>query len=137
VLHLLLDIHIKPEVAAGVAAHRSACLIESLRERSSTGAWTLQGGQYRTALDPDILAAAHEDGVTLVTYDLKSIPLLLRTWGAIGRSHGGVIFGDHKTILANDVGGQIRGLIYLWDTRGQEGWTNVVDYLRPASRSEQ
>jgi hypothetical protein len=128
VLRLLLDIHIKPEVAAGVAAHRSACPVESLRN------W--KGGRYRTALDPDILAAAHEDGMTLVTYDLKSIPLLLRAWGAMSRPHGGVVFVDHKTILANDIGGQVRSLVYLWDTRGHEDWTNVVDYLRPASASE-
>jgi hypothetical protein len=128
VLRLLLDIHIKPDVAAGVAAHRPDSPVESLRD------W--KGGRYRTMSDSDILAAVHQDGMTLVTYDVKSIPLLLRAWGTIGRSHSGVIFVDHKTILANDVGGQIRGLVYLWDTRGHEDWTNMVDYLRPASLPE-
>jgi len=127
-LRLLLDIHVKPDVAAGVAVHRPDCSGESLRD------W--KGGQCRTALDPDILAAAYRDRMTLVTYDLKSIPSLLRAWGAMSRSHGGVVLVDHKTILASDIGGQVRSLVYLWDTRGHEDWTNVVDYLRPASASE-
>ena len=39
-----------------------------------------------------VLAATAEAGYTLVTYDLRTIPVLLHAWVAKGLSHNGVIF---------------------------------------------
>lgn len=121
-LRLLLDIHIKPVVARHVQRSRPECRIESLP--------TWHGGVYRTAPDAEILEAAHQDAMTFVTYDQRTIPLLLRNLALRGHTHGGVIFINGKTINLDDVGSQVRSLAALWDAHQNEDWTNVVDYLR-------
>lgn len=72
---------------------------------------------------------AATQGLSLVTYDQRTIAPLLKTWGEGGISHGGVIFGDGKTVAPNDCGGLVRGLAALWDAFGQEDWTEWVLYL--------
>lgn len=121
-LRLLLDIHIMPVVAAQILRIRPECPIESLLR------W--RNGTYRTATDTEILEAAHRDATTLVTYDQRTIPLLLRNWAIRDRAHSGVIFVDGKTIRMDDVGGQVRSLTALWDAHQEEDWTNMVHYLR-------
>jgi predicted nuclease of predicted toxin-antitoxin system len=121
-LSLLLDIHIKPVVATQVLRARPACSIASLLR------W--HDGMYRTATDAEILEAAHRDAMTLVTYDQRTIPLLLRAWAQRGKSHAGVIFVDGRTMRTDDVGSQVRSLITLWDAHQHEDWTNMVHYLR-------
>jgi hypothetical protein len=121
---LLLDIHIPPAVAAGVVARRPNCTVVSLRD------W--RDGAYRSAADADILKAAHDEGLTLITFDLRSIRPLLRAWGTERRVHAGVILIDERTIRQDDVGGLIRSLTHLWDHRSHEDWTNVVEFLRRA-----
>ena len=69
-LHLLLDIHISPQVAVQVIGHRPGCAITSLRN------W--QNGKYRTAPDAVILEAARDNAMTLVTYDRRTISPLLQ-----------------------------------------------------------
>jgi predicted nuclease of predicted toxin-antitoxin system len=121
-LRLLLDIHIKPVVATQIHRAHSECWIESLL--------TWRDGMYRTAPDPEILEAAHQDAMTLVTYDQRTIPLLLKNWALRDRTHAGVIFINGKTIRLDDVGSQVRSLVALWDAHQYEDWTNVVHYLR-------
>jgi hypothetical protein len=81
---------------------------------------------------PDVLllqtAAAQE--LTLVTYDRKTIPPLLKVWAEEGRDHGGVIFVDEKTIPASDFGGLIRALRLLCGEAGQWNWANRICILR-------
>jgi hypothetical protein len=126
VLRFLLDIHIDPAVAAGVRRHRPGCPIVSLRH------W--QEGAYRTASDATILEAGAADSLTLVTYDSKTIPLLLRGWAQARKSHAGVIFIDDKTNRPNDIGTLARSLVTLWDQRREEDWGDRVMYLRPPLR---
>src|SRR5947209_10240886 len=90
-LRLLLDIHIKPVVATQVLRIRPECPIESLLR------W--HDGAYRTATDTEILEAAHRESSTLVTYDRRTIPLLLRNWALRDRPHAGVI--DRKSTRLN------------------------------------
>ena len=125
-LRLLLDIHLTPKVAAEVRRIRPDCRIESLLS------W--HGGAYRTAADVEILEAAHRAGWTLVTYDLRTIPALLRVWALRSIPHGGVIFIDGKTMRPDDVGSQVRGLAVVWDRHQNDDWTNVVQYLRQDER---
>src|SRR5947209_16976648 len=121
-LRLLLDIHIKPVVATQVLRIRPECPIESLLR------W--HDGAYRTATDTEILEAAHRESSTLVTYDRRTIPLLLRNWALRDRPHAGVIFVDGKTMRMDDVGSQVRSLTAEWDAHQHEDWTNRVQYLR-------
>jgi hypothetical protein len=82
--------------------------------------------------DALVLEAAAEDGLTLVTYALKTIPPLLVEWGASGRSHGGVIFVDERTISPADFRGLARSLRVCWETRGGWDWNERIIYLKPA-----
>ena len=120
-LRLLLDIHIPPSVAAGVRARRPNCTIQSLRD------W--RDRAYRAEADADILAAAYEEGMTLVTYDQDIVPSLLQRWAATDRPHAGVVLVDQRTVRSHDIGTLVRSLVSLWDRRGHEDWTNVVGYL--------
>lgn len=121
-LRLLLDIHIKPAVATQVLRVRPDCPIISLLR------W--HDGMYRAAPNTEILEAAQRDAMTLITYDQRTVPLLLGGWALRGRSHAGVIFVDGKTMRPDDVGTQVRSLTTLWDAHRHEDWTNIVHYLR-------
>ena len=123
-LQLLLDSHIAPAVVAGVEVRRPHCAIISLRD------WNR--GQFRTAPDPEILLAAYAEKMTLVTYDLKTMRPMLRAWASAQRAHGGVILVDEKTVRPQDIGGQVRSLVALWDRHGSEDWTDRVLYLERA-----
>lgn len=123
-LRLLLDIHIKPEIAAAVADRCLGSVVVSLRH------W--QGRKYRTAPDEVILQSANPQGLTLVTYDVRSIWPLLRTRAAANQPHAGVVFVDEKTISQQDFGGQIRSMVYIWNQRSDEDWRDVVAFLERA-----
>jgi hypothetical protein len=58
-----------------------------------------------------ILTAALEEGLTLVTYDQRTIVPLLMRWRAEGRDHAGVILINRQSIAQADIGGQVRALI--------------------------
>ena len=86
-------------------------------------------GAYLGQDDSDILEHAAAQGLTLVTYDRRTIPPLLKTWAEAGRNHGGVTFVDEKTISPADIGGQVRALSNLVMGTGKWDWTNRVCFL--------
>ena len=96
-LSLLLDQQISPEVAEQVSARRQEIPILSLYE------W--REGAFVGIADARTLQAATEEGLTLVTYDRKTIPPVLVEWGTAGLPHGGVVFVDNRTMASNDFGG--------------------------------
>ena len=104
-LSLLLDENISPMVAAGVTKKRPEIAIISLFH------W--QEGKLLGHGDELILIAAHEANLTLVTYDLKTIPPLLVEWGNAAIPHSGVIFVDDRSIPSNDFGQIMGSLIWL------------------------
>jgi hypothetical protein len=120
-LSLLLDQHLSPEIAIQMRAKRPEIPILSLYE------W--REGTFVGSADLLILQAAMEDGLTLVTYDLKTIPPILAEWGISGISHGGVVFVNHFTIASNDFGRLVRALIYYWDQEHTSDWTNRIGFL--------
>jgi hypothetical protein len=120
-LSLLLDQHLSSEIAAQIRSKRPEIPIFSLYE------W--RDGAFIGIADPRILQAAMEDGLTLVTYDLKTIPPILAEWGISGISHGGVVFVNHFTIASNDFGRLVRALIYFWDQEHTRDWTNRIGFL--------
>jgi hypothetical protein len=125
-LSFLTDAHISLSVAEQVKAKRPECPICSLRH------W--RNGELLNAEDGVILAAALAEGLTLVTYDLRTILPLIMQWMTEGREHAGVLFIDDRTIAQEDVGSQMLALLELWDAAQNENWANAVTYVRPPRR---
>jgi hypothetical protein len=93
-LKLLLDEHISPEVANGVQRRNRSLVVHSMVQ------W--ESGNFLGKEDSACLLEAAKQRLTLVTYDRRTIPPLLKLWAEEGRSHGGVIFVDEKTISPAD-----------------------------------
>ena len=85
-LKLLLDEHISPTVAAGL--RRKSLIVISMAE------W--EGGDFLGQQDSVCLQQAAAQGLTLVTYDRRTIPPVLKAWAEEERKHGGVIFVDES-----------------------------------------
>ena len=120
-LSFLLDQQISPEIAAHIQSKRPEIPIVSL--------YSWRGGVFVGIADEQILRAAAEDNLTLITYDRKTIAPLLKEWGGSGFSHNGVVFVDNVTIASNDFGRLVRGLIYYWDQEHASDWTNRIGFL--------
>jgi hypothetical protein len=68
--------------------------------------------------------------LTLVTYDRRTIPPLLKAWAEETHSHAGVIFVDEKTIFPADIGGLVKSLgVPVKQTRTWD-WTDRIVFLR-------
>jgi len=122
VLKLLLDEHISPDMADGLRRRNRSLVIHWMAE------W--QGSDFLGKEDSACLLEAAKQGLTLVTYDRRTIPPLLKIWAEEGRRHGGVIFVDEKTISPANIGGLVRALIELSKETGKWDWTDRVYFLR-------
>ncbi|MEO5960802.1 MAG: DUF5615 family PIN-like protein [Opitutaceae bacterium] len=126
-LRLLLDEHISPDVADGLRQRQKAHSVVSLAE------W--ESGRFLGTTDELILEAAAAQNLTLVTYDCKTIPPLLKSWAEEGREHGGVIFVDDKTIAPSDFGGLVRALEKLTRELAKTDMSSAVIFLRREKKS--
>ena len=118
---LLLDEHVSPEVAAG------------LRQRTSITVFCLaqwESGRLLGQPDDLLLETAARQQLTLVTYDRRTIPPLLKMWAEAGWHHGGVIFVDEKNIPPADIGGLIRSLEKLCQATASWEWVDQICFLR-------
>jgi hypothetical protein len=89
-----------------------------------------ENGQFLGQEDSACLREADAQGLTLVTYDRRTIPPLLKTWAEEERTHGGVIFVDEKTVSPADIGGLVWALTRLARQTGNWDWTNGIYFLR-------
>ena len=89
-----------------------------------------EDGEFLGQRDSACLQQAAAQGLTLVTYDRRTIPPLLRSWAEGERKHGGVIFVDEKTISPSDTGGLVRALCELSRKTAKWDWTIRVCFLR-------
>jgi hypothetical protein len=121
-LKLLLDEHIPAAVAKALRRSKRGIVAWSMNE------W--QQGRSLGSPDALLLETAALQGLTLVTYDCRTIPSLLQAWTEEGRSHAGVIFIDEKTIVPHNVGALVRALMNLLREAGDWDWTNRVRFLR-------
>lgn len=121
-LKLLLDEHISPAVGTGLMRRHRSLTVHSMV------AW--EEGRFLGQDDSACLERAAEQRLTLITYDRRTIPPLLKTWAEEGREHGGVIFIDEKTISPADIGGQVRALSNLIRAAAKWNWTNRVCFLQ-------
>ena len=121
-LKLLLDEQISPDVANGLRRRNRAIDVRYMVE------W--EEGHFLGQEDSACLREAAAQGLTLVTYDRRTIPPLLKTWAEEERTHGGVIFVDEKTISPADIGGLVWALTRLARETGDWDWTNRIYFLR-------
>lgn len=120
-LSLLLDENISHVVAGQVQKHQPAITIHSVH--------TWQEGVFRGRHDRELLLAAAAEGLTLVTYDLKTIPPLLVEFSTEGQSHAGVLFVDALTIANDEFGTLTRALLSFWERHQSLEWLNRVHFL--------
>jgi hypothetical protein len=120
-LKLLLDEHISPDVAKGLRRRKRTIEVRYMVE------W--ENGHFLGREDSACLRADLQ-GLTLVTYDRRTIPLLLKTWAEEERTHGGVVFVDEKTISPADIGGLVWALTRLAIETRNLDWTNRIYFLR-------
>jgi hypothetical protein len=121
-LKLLLDEHISQDVANGLRRRNRAMEIRYMVE------W--EDGYFLGQEDSVCLREAAVQALTLVTYDRRTIPPLLKTWVEEERTHGGVVFVDKKTVSPADIGGLVWALTGLAREAGNWDWTNRVCFLR-------
>lgn len=117
-LRLLLDEHISPQVALGLRRRNRGMVVQCMA--------TWNAGTFLGQDDAVCLRAAAAERLTMVTYDRRTIPRLLKAWAEEGRSHGGVIFIDEKTLSPADIGGLVRGLTGVAKDAGRWDWTDRV-----------
>lgn len=121
-LAFLLDEHTSPKVATKLKKKNSEITVHTLQSR--------QQGRYLQAPDDIILDAAIKDSLTLISYDTRTIPALLKNLALQQKSHAGVIFVDSKTIKPNDIGGLVEALDRLWKAQREREWTNLCLFLK-------
>ena len=121
-IKLLLDEHISPAVAKGLRRKSRMITVHAMTE------WV--GGNFLGQEDANCLNEAAKQKMTLVTYDRRTIPPLLKAWAEEGLRHAGVIFVDDKTISPADIGGLVSALASLVMEARNWDWTDRICYLR-------
>ncbi len=89
-----------------------------------------ENGSFPGQEDAACLREAAAQKLTLVTYDCRTIPRLLKDWAEDGRQHGGVIFVDEKTISPSDIGGLIQSLGKLVKEARDLDWSDRIYFLQ-------
>lgn len=118
-VRFLLDEHISPGVAR--------LLREGGVEAIALREW--RQGEYLSQPDEDILRAACLEGLTLVTFDVHSIPPVLRYMAESGIVHAGVVFISTKSIDQDDVSHLVTALERLVSAQGDMSLENQVLFL--------
>jgi hypothetical protein len=119
---ILLDVHVAKATIG--ALYKAAPRVDA----AHISLW--RGGAFLRADDAEILAACHTEKRVFVTYDMATIPDLLRRWMAEDRPHSGVIFGDENTVRPNAPAEVARAIASLAKDLGEADTTNLVRYLR-------
>lgn len=121
-LSFLLDENVSPKVKKQLNKKHSGIIVHALQ--------TWQQGRYLQAPDDLLLEVAHQNSLTLVTYDVSTIPNLLSSLALQKQNHAGVIFIYKKTIRPSDIGGVTKALLSLWEAENQSDWTNLIYSLK-------
>lgn len=125
-MKLLFDVHV---TRAAVGALRK---IAPQIQAEHIAHW--RDGAFLRAEDDEVLAACRDENRVFVTYDLATVPDLLRRWSSEERPHSGVFFGDENTVRPNRPGEVAAAVAALAKENGNADMTNLVRFLRSARR---
>lgn len=120
-LALLLDENLSDEIVRQVRTKRPDISLFSAHD------W--EGGRLRGVNDEEVLRAAAEAGLTVVSYDVQTIPLLLVRLVNEAFVHGGIVFVHNAAIRSNDYGTLVRSLIRLYDAEKEAEWKDRLFFL--------
>lgn len=70
------------------------------------------------------MSEATSQGLTLVTFNVRTLPPLPQRWAEQGTDHGGVIFIGRRSHPQNDIGGISRALAEVYRRHGRRDWKN-------------
>ena len=127
-MKLLLDEHIWPGVATLVKRQMPQAEVESIHHYDD--------GSLMNSTDSEVLAQAHRDGWTLVTFDLNSIPRLLSEKAMAREDHGGIVFISSKSFAQNDHVRLAQALSSVARSESSADWTNRVMFLNRKDSSQ-
>jgi|HubBroStandDraft_5_1064220.scaffolds.fasta_scaffold135929_2 hypothetical protein len=120
-LHSLLDENISPVVADGLAKRWPRMLPATVH--------TWKSGSLLGAGDAILLQAALTENLTLVTFDVNTIPAMITAWAEEGTAHAGIVFVNTRTISQDAHGTPIRALGQFWMQHRQINWLNRIAFL--------
>lgn len=123
---MLFDVHV---TRAAVSALRK---IAPQIQAEHIARW--RDGAFLRAEDDEVLAACRDENRVFVTYDLATVPDLLRRWSSEERPHSGIFFGDENTVTPNRPGEVAAAVAALAKEIGDADTTNLIRFLRPARR---
>jgi hypothetical protein len=109
-------------VAVGLRLRKRSLVVHAMAD------W--ENGDFLGQEDSVCLMQAAAQTLTLVTYDRRTIPPLLKAWAEEGRKHAGVVFVDEKTISPADIGGLVGALTRLARETRKWNWTDRICFLR-------
>jgi hypothetical protein len=127
-LKLLLDEHIWPGVAELVKRQIPEAEVESIHHYAN--------GSLMNTTDDEVLAEAHRDGWTLVTFDLNTIPRLLTEKAMAKEDHSGIVFISSKSFAQNDHVRVAQALSLVAQSEAENDWTNRVMFLSRKETSQ-
>ena len=112
-------------------AHLDPVLARLLRERGieAIAMQQWQDGDYLTKSDQEMLAAAERDGLTLLSYDVHSLPALLVRFAETGTPHAGVVLISARTVDPRAIAEIALGIERLVSQMGDFDWRNQVLFL--------
>ena len=122
-MNLLLDVHIAKATVSALHKIAPHIHVEHISH------W--RGSAFLRAEDDEILAACQGEKRLFLTYDMATIPDLLRRWMAEDRPHSGVIFADENTVRPNAPCEVASAMALLAAEIGSADMTNRVWFLRP------
>jgi len=125
-MRLLLDGHIPRAVGDALCKRYPGLDAQHLAK------W--RGGDLLASEDADVLLACAEEDRVWVTYDLATVPDLLRRFAEEERDHAGVFLVDDATIPPENIGALATALASLIEEIGEEGTRNIVRFVRRPAR---
>lgn len=120
-LRYLLDENISPVVADGLAKRWPRMLPASVHS------W--RAGSLLATDDDIVIQVAFTENLTLVTFDVTTIPLVVTVLAQDGVPHAGIVFVNSRTIPQKAHGMLIRALGQFWMQHRHMNWRNRIAFL--------